>query len=175
MFAQPLKLSQGQWYEVGATEYGGPADPTAGTSGAISTPGQGYLPAHPDTFAELSVLDSNPANGGTFTFADANALNNLPVHDRADRRQQQHQEGALQARRRLRPGPRPVIANGQPYRLDVWWQSAGALGVSKNAVKIALAPPLGTAGVLGETPPAAPGAAGPNPSATSSPRPARCS
>src|SRR5947209_4599354 len=39
MFAQPLKLQQGKWYEVGATEYGGPSDPTAGTSGSITTPG----------------------------------------------------------------------------------------------------------------------------------------
>jgi hypothetical protein len=60
-------------------------------------------------------------------------------------------------------GPGQFIANGQPYRVDVWWESAGALGVSKNAVNIALAPALGTAGVLGESPAGAPGAAGPNP------------
>ena len=28
MYAQPLKLQQGKWYEVGATDYGGPDDPT---------------------------------------------------------------------------------------------------------------------------------------------------
>src|SRR5258708_4583498 len=35
MFAKPLKLQHGQSYEVGATEYGGPGDPTAGDTGAI--------------------------------------------------------------------------------------------------------------------------------------------
>ena len=86
-----------------------PQRPDRGTTGSIGTTRRrAYLPAHPDTFAELSVLDSNPANGGTFTFADANALNNLPYLTGLDRRQQRHQEGALQARHRLRPGPRPV-------------------------------------------------------------------
>jgi hypothetical protein len=162
MFAQPLKLSQGKWYEVGATQYGGPADPTAGTGGAIGGT-QGYLPAHPDTFAELSVLDSNPANGGTFTFADANALNNLPymtglivANNGAKKVLYKRDVGYGQ-------GPGQTIAAGQPYRLDVWWQSAGALGVSKNAVKIALAPPLGTGGALGETPSPTTTAAGANP------------
>ena len=55
----------GRWYRVGATEYGC----GIGSSGL-------YLPDYPDTFAELSLLDSNPYTA--FTFADANALNNLP-------------------------------------------------------------------------------------------------
>jgi hypothetical protein len=163
MFAKPLKLQQGQWYEVGATHYGGPADSTSTATGAIGIPGQSYLPAHPDTFAELSVLDSNPANGGTFTFADANALNNLPymtglilANNNTKRVLYKRDVGYGQ-------GPGQLIANGQPYRVDVWWQSAGSLGVSKSAVKIALAPPLGAGGVLGETPAGAPGPAGPNP------------
>ena len=65
MYAQPLRLQPGRWYRVGATEYGGPTDPTSGDYGSIGDPGQSYLPAHPDTFAELSVLDHNPANGGS--------------------------------------------------------------------------------------------------------------
>ena len=163
MYAQPLKLQQGKWYEVGATQYGGPSDPTAGTTGAIGTPSEDYLPAHPDTFAELSVLDSNPANGGTFTFADANALDNLPyltglivASNGAKKVLYKRDVGYGQ-------GPGQFIANGQPYRLDVWWESAGPLGVSKNAVNIALAPPLGTGGVLGQTPSPTTTAAGPNP------------
>jgi hypothetical protein len=163
MFAQPLKLQQGHWYEVGATQYGGPADPSSSDTGAITVPGQGYLPAHPDTFAELSVLDSNPANGGTFTFADANALNNLPyltalivANNGTKKILEKRDVGYGQ-------GPGQTIANGQPYRLDVWWQSAGPLGVSKNAVSIALAPPLGTSGVLGQSPAGAATVAGPNP------------
>ena len=164
MFAQPLKLQQGKWYEVGATEYGGPND-TAGTSGSIAgtDPTQGDLPAHPDSFAELSVLDSNPANGGTFTFADANALNNLPYMTGLVVASNNTKKVLYKRDTGYGQGPGQFIANGQPYRVDVWWQSAGALGVSKSAVKIALAPPLGTGGVLGETPAGAPGAAGPNP------------
>ena len=76
--------------------------------GAIGAPGQSYLPAHPDTFAELSVLDHNPANSGTFTFADANALNNLPYMTGAGCREPRREEDPLQARRRLRTRPRPV-------------------------------------------------------------------
>ena len=49
-------------------------------------------------------------------------------------------------------GPGQTIANGQPYRLDVWWQAAQTLGVSKNAVTIELAPSTGAAQTLGQTP-----------------------
>ena len=54
--AQPLRLQAGRSYEVGATEYGGPSDPSSGSYGSIPDPSQAYLPAHPDSFAELSVL-----------------------------------------------------------------------------------------------------------------------
>ena len=67
LFARRFGCSPGAAYEVGATEYGGPGDPSSGNYGSIPDPGQSYLPAHPDTFAELSVLDRNPANGGAFT------------------------------------------------------------------------------------------------------------
>jgi hypothetical protein len=151
MYAPPLKLTPGSWYQVGATEYGGPADPSSSSSGSIGG-SQGYLPAHPDTFAELSVLDHNPANSGAFTFANANALDNLPyltglvvANGGAKRILYKRDIGYGQ-------GPGQVIANGQPYRLDVWWQSAAPLGVTKNAVRIALAPPVGSANVLGQTP-----------------------
>ena len=151
MYARPLKLKPGGWYEVGATEYSGPADPTSSNTGSIGAI-QGYLPAHSDTFAELSVLDHNPANSGAFTFADANALNHLPymtglvvANAGAKRILYKRDIGYGQ-------GPGQFIANGQPYRLDVWWQSADPLGISKNAVKIALAPPLGTGQLLGQTP-----------------------
>jgi hypothetical protein len=159
MYARPLKLTPGRWYQVGASEYGGPAGPTSSTSGSIGG-SQGYLPAHPDTFAELSVLDHNPANSGAFTFADANALNTLPymtglvvANGGAKRLLYKRDVGYGQ-------GPGQFIANGQPYRLDVWWQSAGPLGVSKNAVTIGLAPPVGAAQLLGQTPAGAPVTAG---------------
>jgi hypothetical protein len=135
---------------LGATQYGGPADPTSSSYGSIGGI-QGYLPAHPDTFAELSVLDHNPANAGAFTFADANALDNLPYltglvvsNGGAKRILYKRDVGYGQ-------GPGQFISNGQPYRLDVWWQSAGPLGVSKNAVRIALAPPVGAGQLLGQS------------------------
>jgi hypothetical protein len=157
MYARPLKLKPGSWYQVGATVYGGPADPTSSSFGSIGG-SQGYLPAHPDTFAELSVLDHNPANSGAFVFADANALDNLPYltglvvsGGAAKRILYKRDVGYGQ-------GPGQLIANGQPYRLDVWWQSARALAVSKNAVKIALAPAVGAGQLLGQTPAGVPGA-----------------
>lgn len=152
LYAQPLTLQQGRWYEVGATTYGGPSDPTSGQYGSIPDPGQGYLPGHPQSFAELSVLNSNPANGGTFTFQDANALDRLPyltalrvVHGRKQLVLEKRDTGYGQ-------GPDQFIGNGEPYRLDVWWQAAQQLGISKDAVRIQLAPPGGAAATLSELP-----------------------
>jgi hypothetical protein len=152
MFAQPLRLLPGEWYEVGATEYGGPDDPSSGSYGSIPDPGESYLPDHPDTFAELSVLDSNPANGGTFTFADANALDNLPYMTGLRVAHEGHQEVLYKRDIGYGQGPRQTIGDGEPYRLDVWWQAAQTLNVSKSAVQIQLAPAGGTAATLGELP-----------------------
>jgi hypothetical protein len=152
MYAVPLELQPGRWYEVGATEYGGPGDPSAGDYGSIPDPGQSYLPAHPATFAELSVLDRNPANGGTFTFQDADALSNLPylaalrvAHDGRESLLLKRDTGYGQ-------GPGQFISNGQPYRLDVWWQAAQQLQITKSAVQVQLAPATGAAGTLGALP-----------------------
>jgi cell wall-associated NlpC family hydrolase len=151
LYAAPLELAPGRWYEVGATAYGGPGDGTS-DFGSIPEPGESYLPSHPDSFAELSVLDSNPADGGGFTFADANALGNLPylaglrvAHDGRERLLLKRDVGYGQ-------GPGQFIANGQPYRLDVWWQAAQHLGVSKSAVRVQLAPGTGAASTLGALP-----------------------
>ena len=144
MFAKPLRLLPGRWYTVGATQYGGPNDPTSAVFGGSGA----YLPSFPDSFAELSVLDSNPANGGTFTFADANALNTLP-YGTAIRVRNGPAERVLRKRDvGYGQGPGQTI----PYRIDVWWQAAGSLGVTKNPVQIQLAPSSGTAGVLGQLP-----------------------
>jgi len=148
LYAAPLELQAGRWYEVGATQYGGPGDPSSGVYGSIPNPGESYLPAHPDTFAELSVLDSNPANGGTFTFGDANALNNLAYLTQL--RVAHAGREAILAKRDTGygQGPGQLIENGQPYRLDVWWQAARPLGISKSAVKVQLAPPTGSGATL---------------------------
>jgi hypothetical protein len=152
MYAAPLTLEPGRSYEVGATAYGGPGDPTSGRYGSIPTPGQSFLPAHPDSFAELSVLERNPAGHGGFTFTDANALGRLPYLTalrvtHAGRR-------ALLFKRDIGygQGPGQTIENGQPYRIDVWWQAARPLGISKSAVRIQLAPPTGAAATLEQLP-----------------------
>ena len=152
MYAQPLRLQPARWYRVGATMYGGPSDPTSGDYGSIGIPGQSYLPAHPDSFAELSVLDRNPANGGSFTFADANALSNLPYLTGLRVASNGVQKVLYKRDVGYGQGPGQLIANGQPYRLDVWWQSAGPLGVSKNPVDIELAPATGAGATLGQLP-----------------------
>jgi hypothetical protein len=56
MFAQPLDVKPERWYQVGATEYGGPSDPTSGSYGSSGA----YLPASPNSFAELSLLAATP-------------------------------------------------------------------------------------------------------------------
>jgi hypothetical protein len=132
--------------------YGGPTDPTSGDYGSIATPGQSYLPAHPDSFAELSVLDRNPANGGGFTFADANALSNLPYLTGLRVANNGVQKLLYKRDIGYGQGPGQLIPNGQPYRLDLWWQSARPLGVSKNPVNIELAPPTGAGATLGQLP-----------------------
>jgi hypothetical protein len=151
LYADPLELAPGRWYEVGATAYGGPSDGTS-DYGSIPNPGESYLPAHPESFAELSVLDSNPANTGGFTFSDANALTNLPyltglrvAHDGRERLLLKRDVGYGQ-------GPGQFIANGQPYRLDVWWQAAQPLQITKSPVKVQLAPSTGAAPTLNELP-----------------------
>jgi hypothetical protein len=148
LYAAPLELRPGRWYEVGATEYGGPGDPTSGDYGSIPTPGESFLPAHRDSFAELSVLDSNPANGGSFTFQDANALSNLAYLTQL--RVAHAGREAILAKRDTGygQGPGQFISDGQPYRLDVWWQAAQPLGITKSPVKVQLAPRTGAGATL---------------------------
>ena len=154
MFAQPLQLQPDHWYRVGATEYGGPGDPTSSAWGASGA----YLPSVPDSFAELSVLDTNPANTGTFTFQDANALNNLPYGTAVRVAAGDRQRVLYKRDVGYGQGPGQAI----PYRVDVWWQSAAALGISKTPVAIELAPSSGAGALLGQLPAVA--STGPDPS-----------
>jgi hypothetical protein len=148
LYAAPLELKPDRWYEVGATEYGGPGDPSSGDYGSIPDPGESYLPAHPDSFAELSVLDSNPANGGTFTFSDADALDNLAYLSELRVLHNGHEAILAKRDTGYGQGPGQFIADGQPYRLDVWWQAAQPLGISKSPVKVQLAPSTGAGTTL---------------------------
>ena len=130
LYAAPLELKPGRWYEVGATEYGGPGDATSSDHGSIPDPGQSYLPAHPDTFA------------------DANALNNLPYLTQLRIAHAGREEILAKRDIGYGQGPGQFIANGQPYRLDVWWQAARNLGITKSPVRVALAPQTGAGATL---------------------------
>ena len=152
LYAAPLELAPSRWYEVGATEYGGPGDPTSGDYGSIPNPGESYLPAHPASFAELSVLDSNPANRGTFTFSDANALSNLPYLTTLRVAHNGHESLLLKRDTGYGQGPGQFIADGQPYRLDVWWQAARPIGITKSPVRVQIAPATGAAPTLSALP-----------------------
>ncbi len=129
------RCAPGRWYRVGATEYGG----LVGSSGA-------FLPAEPDSFAELSLLDHNPYPA--FTFADANALDNLP-YGTAIRVAHGHRQAVL-VKRDIGYGQGPGQAI--PYRLDIYDTAAAPLGVTKTTVAIALAPASGTAATLDQLP-----------------------
>ena len=98
LYAVPLGLAPGRWYEVGATEYGGPGDPTSGDYGSIPNPGESYLPSHPDSFAELSVLDSNPANTGGLHIRRRERAEQPSVSHRAARRSRRPRRLLLKAR-----------------------------------------------------------------------------
>ena len=151
-FAAPLQLQQGQWYRVGATEYGPPG---TGDYGSDPDPGQSDLATHPDSFAELSTLDTNPANlsSSAFTFADADALGNLPygtnlrVAGPTGRQLVLTKRDTGYGQGPSGQGPGPII-----YRIDVWNGVSGQLGISKSPVSIQLAPSSGTAPTLGQTP-----------------------
>jgi len=148
LYAEPLRLIPGRRYQVGATEYGGPGDPSSGSYGSIPDPGEAYLPAHPDTFAELSVLAQNPANGGSFTFNDADALGVLPYMSALRVWHDGHSELLFKRDIGYEQGPGQFIEARQPYRLDLWWAAARTLGVSKSPVTVSLAPASGAAATL---------------------------
>jgi hypothetical protein len=96
---------------IGATEYGGPGDPTSGTVGASGV----SLLAQPDSFAEL---------GGT-TFVTAVALGGLPygtpLQITAGRR------SVVAYKEDIGLGGGPI--DGHPREIDLWWQLAGSLGI----------------------------------------------
>jgi hypothetical protein len=145
---RPLQLQPGRWYPVGATEY----DESSGHYGSIPDPAQSNLTEHPDSFAELSLLPTNPANHGTFTFADANALGNLPYM--TGLRVAKDGRSILVYKRDVGygQGPSEHTTGGFEYRIDLWAPAAQALGVSKSQVDIQLAPESGAASTLHATP-----------------------
>jgi hypothetical protein len=137
---------------VGATEYGGPGDPSSGSVGASGT----SLLAHPDSYAEL---------GGT-TFQTATAMGGLAYM--TPLRITWGQDSAIAYKRDFGLGGGPV--DGLPRVIDLWWQFAGALripyerGQWSGSVRVARPPAAGAGNVLGQAaaadPPTTSGACG---------------
>lgn len=96
---------------VGASEYGGPGDPSSGTVGASGL----SLLAQPDSFAEL---------GGT-SFATALALGGLPYGTPLEITAGRHSIVAYKEDIGLGGGP----IDGHPRAIDLWWQLARRLGI----------------------------------------------
>jgi hypothetical protein len=134
---------------VGATEYGGPGDPSSGTVGASGA----NLVAHPDTYAEL---------GGT-TFQTATAMGGLAYM--TPLRVTWGGQSAIAYKRDFGLGGGPV--DGFPRVVDLWWQFAGALhipyerGLWSGPVRITRPPAAGAGGVLSQTVAAASPSGGP--------------
>lgn len=144
-FAQPLHMRPGRWYRVGATRYSGDYG---------SSPTQTYLPDYPHTFAELSTLDTNPANSrvSDFTFADANALGNLPYLTGIRVLADGHQMVLYKRDTGYGQGPHGQGPGSLIYRIDVWQAAADQLHITKTPVSIQLAPADGTGPTLNQTP-----------------------
>lgn len=107
----PVGAACGPSQTVGATEYGGPGDPSSGTVGASGVD----LLAQPDSFAEL---------GGT-SFASATALGGLPYGTPLQITAGGHTVVAYKEDIGLGGGP----IDGRPRAIDLWWQLARALGI----------------------------------------------
>ena len=144
---------------VGATEYGGPGDPSSGTVGASGA----NLLDNPDSYAEL----------GGLTFQTATAMGGLPYMTPLRITWDGH--SAIAYKRDFGLGGGPV--DGLPRVIDLWWQFAGALripyedGQWSGPVQVARPPAPGAGNVLEQSPdapvPAVPTAPGATAAATS--------
>ncbi len=124
---------------VGATEYGGPGDPSSGSVGASGE----NLIAHPDSYAEL----------GGETFQTATAMGGLPYMTPLRISWAGH--SAIAYKRDFGLGGGQVA--GLPRVIDLWWQLAGALGIPyerglwSGPVRIARPPATGAGNLLYES------------------------
>jgi hypothetical protein len=124
---------------VGATEYGGPGDPSSGSVGAS---GQNLL-AYPDSYAEL---------GGT-TFQTATAMGGLPYMTPLRITWGAH--SAIAYKRDIGLGGGPI--DGFSRVIDLWWEFAGRLGIPyedgmwSGPVRVERPPQSGSANLLGQT------------------------
>jgi hypothetical protein len=122
---------------VGATEYGGPGDPSSGSVGSSGVD----LDAHPDSYAEL---------GGT-TFQTATAMGGLPYETPLRITWGAH--SVIAYKRDIGLGGGPV--DGLSRSIDLWWELAGALRIPyedgrwSGAVRVARPPASGAGPLLG--------------------------
>jgi cell wall-associated NlpC family hydrolase len=125
---------------VGATEYGGPGDPSSGSVGASGAD----LLQHPDSYAEL----------GGYTFQTATAMGGLPYM--TPLRITAGNQSAIAYKRDFGFGGGPIA--GLPRVIDLWWQFAVRLGLPaengmwSGPVRIERPPDPGAANVLGQAP-----------------------
>ena len=130
-------LGPGAGSVVGATEYGGPGDPS---SGAVAASGVN-LDADPDSFAEL---------GGT-SFQTATAMGGLPYGTPLRISWASH--SVIADKQDIGLGGGPI--DGHPRVIDLWWQLAGRLGIPyedgmwSGTVKIQRTPVTGAGSLLG--------------------------
>jgi hypothetical protein len=124
---------------VGATEYGGPGDPSSGILGSSGA----NLLAFPDSYAEL----------GGASFQTATAMGGLPYETPLRITWGGH--SAIAYKRDIGRGGGPV--DGLPRVLDLWWELAGGLGIPyedglwSGPVQIERPPDAGAGNVLGQT------------------------
>jgi cell wall-associated NlpC family hydrolase len=128
---------------VGATEYGGPGDPSSGSIGASGA----NLLAHPDTYAEL----------GGYSFQTATAMGGLPyMTPLRVTWPAESGRSVIAYKRDFGFGGGPV--DGLPRVIDLWWELAGRLGIPyerglwSGPVRIERPPGTGAGNVLGQTP-----------------------
>ncbi|MDQ6822529.1 MAG: hypothetical protein M3076_19720 [Actinomycetota bacterium] len=125
---------------VGATEYGGPGDPSSGEVGAS---GQNLL-AHPDSYAEL----------GGYSFQTATSLGGLRYL--TPLRVSWGSHSAIAYKRDFGFGGGPI--GGLPRVIDLWWQFSSRLGIPYNnglwsgPVRLDRAPATGAGNLLGQAP-----------------------
>jgi hypothetical protein len=126
----------GTGVEVGASEYGGPGDPSSGVLGASGI----NLLAHPDSYAEL----------GGVSFETATMMGGLPYM--TPLRISWGTRSGIAYKRDFGLGGGPVA--GRPRVIDLWWQFAGTLGIPyerglwSGAVHVARPPSTGAASLL---------------------------
>ena len=150
----------GAGQRVGATEYGGPGDPS---SGVIGSSGANLLEL-PDSYAEL----------GGDSFQTATAMGGLPYL--APLRITWGSRSAIAYKRDIGLGGGPI--DGLPRVLDLWWELAGRLGIPyqdglwSGPVQIERPPQTGAGGLLEQTAAGAPALIAPS---TAAQDPATCS